>query len=85
MDGSLPRKNEAIVGYYQVLNGVNQGFRRLMLAGLDPDKQYCINGVQERVHYGDELMSAGLVIRQDELCTEGAADFTSVLYVLKRI
>lgn len=36
--------NTAIVGYYRPLQEVNQGFRRVKLLGLDPNKEYsCIN------------------------------------------
>ncbi|MNJ36104.1 Alpha-galactosidase [compost metagenome] len=77
-------KNEALVGYYQVLNGVNEGWKRLKLTGLQPDTLYQVNGNPGRLHYGDELMYAGLVIKKDELCANGA-DFSSTLFHLQRV
>lgn len=77
-------KNEALVGYYQVLNGVNEGWKRLKLTGLQPDTLYQVNGNPGRLHYGDELMYAGLVIKKDELCAYGA-DFCSTLFHLQRV
>jgi alpha-galactosidase len=52
-------KSEAIVGLYQLMNRINSGFIRLHLRGLDPEKDYHING-SETAHGGDELMEAGL-------------------------
>jgi Alpha-galactosidase len=76
-------RTEALVGYYQVLNGVNEGWKRLKLAGLAAEFDYRINDDSERVHYGDELMNAGIVIRKGELCG-GGGDFASGLYYLKK-
>ena len=40
MDGSFKcDQNTAIVGYYRPLQEVNQGFRRVKLLGLDPNKR----------------------------------------------
>ncbi|MNW56403.1 Alpha-galactosidase [compost metagenome] len=75
---------EALVGYYQALCGVNEGWQRLKLAGLLPDVLYCVNGDENRNHYGDELMHAGIVIHREELCA-GGSDFSSALYYLRRI
>jgi alpha-galactosidase len=52
-------KSEAIVGLYQLMNRINSGFIHLHLRGLDPEKDYHING-SETAHGGDELMEAGL-------------------------
>ncbi|RUS46043.1 alpha-galactosidase [Cohnella sp. AR92] len=76
-------RSEALVGYYQVLNGVNEGWKRLKLTGLAEEYRYRINDNSERVHYGDELMNAGIVIRKEELCG-GGGDFSSALYYLKK-
>ncbi|MUT68258.1 alpha-galactosidase [Paenibacillus sp. NEAU-GSW1] len=77
-------KSEALAGYYQVLNGVNLEWRRLKLAGLDEQKRYCVNGDQDRIHYGDELMNAGLVIDHRKLCASDA-DFASILFYLNEV
>lgn len=53
-------KTEAIVGLYQLMNGVNTGFNYLKLQGLDPEKQYLVNGTGI-AHGGDELMEFGLM------------------------
>ena len=81
-------RSTAIVGDYRVLNGANQPFSRLRLRGLDPDACYTVSGGAQ-LHYGDELMEAGLVT-SSALCGEmhGEAgmprDFDSRLYVLQK-
>ncbi len=77
-------KTEALAGYYRVLNGVNEGWKRMKLAGLESDFSYRINDDASRVHYGDELMNAGIVIRKEELCN-GTGDFASALYYMERV
>lgn len=54
-------KTEALVTFVQVLNRPNFHSRRIKLHGLDPKKQYRIEG-QERMYYGDTLMHAGILI-----------------------
>ena len=77
-------KCEALAGYYQTLNGANMPWRRLRLAGLEEGKRYCVNGDEHRIHYGDELMNAGLVIDYRELCAS-AGDFASMLFYLVEV
>lgn len=82
-----PDKNTALVGVYRVLQEVNAGFRRVRLAGLDPDRLYRVTAPDETVsfHYGDELMQAGLVT-SDASCGEnntGEGDFIARLYRLE--
>ncbi len=60
--------NTAIVGYYRPLQEVNQGFRRVKLLGLDPNKEYHVS-INETDHYGDELMNFGL-LTSDSSCGE---------------
>lgn len=74
---------EALIGYYQILNEANPGWKRLKLEGLDPNSSYYVNENRDRAHFGDELMSAGLVITREELCS-GGADFASILFYLKQ-
>ncbi|TWT05912.1 alpha-galactosidase [Planomicrobium sp. CPCC 101079] len=76
-------QTEAIFGYYQVLARPNPGFTRVFFEGLNPDFEYAIDGIAD-TFYGDELMSAGL---QLDRCREKThpADFSSVVYKLKRI
>lgn len=57
-------KAEALVGYYTVLARPDSRFEQLKLAGLDPNRQYTIDGM-EGSFYGDELMKLGLVIKED--------------------
>ncbi len=52
-------KTKAIAGEYKILAQANAPYRRLKLAGLNPDTLYAVNG--ENPRYGDELMQAGLV------------------------
>ncbi|MDO5516709.1 MAG: alpha-galactosidase [Clostridium sp.] len=77
-------QSEAIVGYYKILNIANSGFIRLKLQGLNSEKLYCINKIKDQVFYGDELMYAGLPIKNDQLCDYGK-DFSSVIYCLKEV
>ena len=54
-----PDKKEAIVGLYQLMNNVNNGFTQIPLRGLDPALDYCVDG--HSVFGGDELMRFGLM------------------------
>lgn len=79
-------KKTAIVGYYKVLNEVNGPLRRVILAGLDPEMDYEING--GLVQGGDQLMNMGLVVTDSAAgnvddTTPPSCDFDSRLYVLK--
>ncbi len=80
-------RQEAIVGWFRVLNGANLPCTRLRLQGLDGNLSYQINGCGP-LHYGDELMYAGLITtdassgeapRGEKMCE----DFESRLYLLK--
>lgn len=55
-----PDKKQAIVGWYRVLNEVNQAFTRIHLAGLEEEWLYELDGTEE-TYYGDELMNVGLI------------------------
>lgn len=80
-------KKTAIVGWYRVLNVVNDRYTRLRLVGLAPDICYR-NSLSGSVCYGDELMNLGLcttdvtageVTAGQEPCT----DFESRIYILE--
>jgi alpha-galactosidase len=77
-------KREAIAGYYKVLNGVNEGWKRFRLAGLDTHTRYRINDDAQRLHYGDELMQIGIVVDDADSSDKGR-DFSSALYYLKTV
>ncbi|MBD3919916.1 alpha-galactosidase [Paenibacillus sp. PR3] len=77
-------QDEALAGFYQALNMANRPWRRLKLAGLAEGKRYCVNSDKTRIHYGDELMSAGLVIDNRELSASGG-DFASMLIYLSEV
>ena len=53
-------KKEAIVGWYKVLNDVNESFKRIKLKGLNENLNYYIEQKGE-YHYGDELMNLGMI------------------------
>lgn len=54
-------ENDIFAGYFQVLNEVNPGIRRMKFTALNPDAMYEVVG--EGVSYrGDELMKIGLVV-----------------------
>lgn len=77
----------ALVGWYRVLNVVNDRFTRLHLQGLNPDYRYR-NSKTGACHFGDELMYAGL-ITSDETAGQiphgvtPYTDFESRIYVLE--
>lgn len=77
-------KSEAIAGYYKILNGANEGWKRFKLAGLEDDKLYILNNDSSNSFYGNELMNIGIVIEQKDLCFN-ANDFSSVIYYIKAI
>jgi alpha-galactosidase len=54
-------KSEAFVAYFRVLAKPNAPLSRLLLKGLDTEKDYHISG-EENVFGGDELMHAGISI-----------------------
>lgn len=79
----------ALVGWYRILNDINGRYTRLRLEGLHPAYAYR-NQKSGLVHYGDELMYAGLITTDD---TAGQApaeakhstDFESGIYILEAI
>lgn len=81
-------KNDAIVGYYKVLNDVNVSFKRLKLKGLDENIEYLVDGKKE-FYFGDELMNVGLITSDSssgeikELLEGEFGDFSSKIYILK--
>lgn len=77
-------KKEALVGFYRRFGIPNGPWVRLCLQGLLEDKIYMLNGDRDKCYYGSELMHAGLVIHQEDLCN-GGGDFSSGLYYLKEI
>ena len=80
-------KKEAIVGWYRILNVVNEAFHRIPLKGLDPE--LCYHSLADgNSYYGDELMYAGLITSDSSAGettpeTEHSCDFDSRLYILK--
>ena len=80
-------KKTAIVGWYRVLNPVNDSYTRLKLCGLLEDVEYTIEG-QKGTFFGNELMNLGILTSD---ATSGEAqegqfkgcDFDSRLYILK--
>ncbi|WP_186580393.1 alpha-galactosidase [Aquibacillus kalidii] len=76
-------KTEALVGYYQVLADPNPGFKRLILAGLDPNYEYRINEI-ETTFYGDELMNAGIQLEK-YLSDSFVGDFSSTIFKVTKV
>ncbi len=54
-------KSEALVTYVQVLGRASSHSRRILLKGLEADKEYRIEG-KERTYLGSTLMQAGILI-----------------------
>lgn len=82
-------KKTAVVGWYRILNDVNGRYTRLRLEGLHPEYAYR-NERSGLVHYGDELMYAGLITTDDTAGQTAAeavhsADFESRIYVLEAV
>ena len=85
-----PDQRKAIVGFFQILNKVDEPFNWVKLAGLAPDKHYTLTTgpTGETITYtGDELMAIGIDTRKDSTTTFGApetrSDFSSRLWVLE--
>ena len=80
-------KTEAIVGWYKVLNTVNDSYTRIQLKGLDPDLCY-ENTITGKMYYGYELMNLGLITTDVSAGEaygdlEPGGDFDSRLYIFK--
>jgi len=55
-------KKEALYTFVQVLNRPNYHSRRIFFKGLDPMKEYRIEG-EEGIYFGDVLMKAGYLVQ----------------------
>lgn len=56
-------KTEALVTFIQVLNSANVHSKKIKFKGLEPSKQYKIEGM-ERIYMGSTLMYSGLLIEK---------------------
>ncbi len=70
-------KDEAFVAYFRVLGTPNAGLSYLKLKGLDPHKDYFIEG-ENTCYGGDALMYGGIVIPELE------GDYQSVVWKIKK-
>ena len=84
-------RKTAVVGWYRTLNGINMGYTRLKLRGLEPDSVYRVSedGALRGEYYGDELMNVGLVTSDadsGELLPgmRPSCDFDSRIFVLEK-
>lgn len=77
-------RTEALVGFYRMSGVPNGGWIRLRLAGLDPDKDYRVDSDASRLYGGDELMNAGMVIKENKLCG-GGGDYSSGVFYLREV
>ena len=82
-------QNEAIVGWYRILNTPNPPYTRLRLAGLDPEQLYQVSEDGEVLgeFYGDELMYVGIITSDGNFGSSSHAkksrcDFESRLFVI---
>ena len=73
-----------ILGCYKLLNHANEGKERVKLFGLDKDGDYKLSYPYEKEFKGDELMNVGISMNDDYCCNSGN-DFSSVLYLLRKI
>ena len=84
-------RKTVVVGWYRTLNGINMGYTRVKLRGLEPDSVYRVSadGVLRGEYYGDELMNVGLVTSDadsGELLPgmRPSCDFDSRIFVLEK-
>lgn len=84
-------RKTAVVGWYRTLNGINMGYTRVKLRGLEPDSVYRVSedGALRGEYYGDELMNVGLVTSDadsGELLPgmRPSYDFDSRIFVLEK-
>ena len=84
-------RKTAVVGWYRTLNGINMGYTRVKLRGLEPDSVYRVSadGVLRGEYYGDERMNVGLVTSDadsGELLPgmRPSCDFDSRIFVLEK-
>ena len=84
-------RKTAVVGWYRTLNGIDMGYTRVKLRGLEPDSVYRVSedGVLRGEYYGDELMNVGLVTSDadsGELLPgmRPSCDFDSRIFVLEK-
>lgn len=80
-------KKSAIVGYYKILQTINNGFKRLKLQGLLKNQRYEIEDTEEE-YFGDELMENGLIVSDSSSGKTGITkkqqgDFSSWIFILK--
>ncbi|MBW3077756.1 alpha-galactosidase [Bifidobacterium simiiventris] len=74
-------RRHALVGYYRMIMPVNEGYRTLRLAGLDPAETYTVRDTEfplpaSRFTYGgDELMARGF-----DISDTGFGPFTTDMY-----
>ncbi|MCA0985258.1 alpha-galactosidase [Halobacillus yeomjeoni] len=91
-------RDKALVGHYRVLARPNDGFHRLYVKGLDPDKKYHVRQLASHedyneshsgsTHFGDELMFAGLNLGAGYSGTQAggikeSGDFSSTLWLIE--
>ena len=84
-------RKTAVVGWYRTLNGIDMGYTRVKLRGLEQDSVYRVSedGVLRGEYYGDELMNVGLVTSDadsGELLPgmRPSCDFDSRIFVLEK-
>ena len=88
-------KREALMAYFRTLQPAQGKFERIYLKGLEETAQYevreCFGARMDLgVHYGDELMYAGLSVSDcaagvDGIAREQQGDFFSRLFYVKKV
>ncbi|MFQ7310873.1 alpha-galactosidase [Drancourtella sp. An210] len=88
-------KREALMAYFRTLQPAQGKFERIYLKGLEETAQYevreCFGARMDLgVHYGDELMYAGLSVSDcaagvDRIAREQQGDFFSRLFYVKKV
>lgn len=77
-------QKQALLGFYHIWNVPNDGWMRLRMVGLKEECDYMIDDNSDILYSGSELMNVGMMIKKEELCTNGR-DFSSKVYYLQMI
>lgn len=90
-------RKKALIGYYRILEPVNEGYRKIRLSGLEEGMMYHVSiqgggyhgGFKEMDVYGDELMNYGLMVSDSssgdnkEKYDGTNGDYQSRIYILE--
>lgn len=79
-----PDQSQGIFGRYQLLNHPNAPYQRQFFQGLDPKRQYRVNGGAEHFS-GTELMAAGYFVPSVKPAKGYSSDFSAQLFIVEAV